>query len=613
MFKDIRVHGAITPEIDYYANLAGESLLPAPFYEVQTEEGGTAAVAFFLSGMYLRLGPSGVAFSGTGGVVSEYMFGSPMPLQDLGHKEVRNRLVMFGAFTGEGGGLSFTASVSGEISYENLFLDGNALCNYFFLLKTPWPFSARRTQEVLLRTLGRVLKRSDFPGAGADSDLSAEILKELAEPGATLLLLRLAHRPHQQFYQFVRETYRKTREWGDVQKRFVDTLGGELGVLEYQRERIAIDILYKDAQNKQIVDEYKDVLLNIMVNGPDPSALARLNSLRNLAMRHSLPRSLFDTLDGLMPTQRVAQREERDYLRGAREIFEGLFLSSKPPAEVIGPAEVVRLLHYKQEAQKQHDNGFEQILLDAGRVLDERAADGGDIEPFEVFSQVVTYFDRLDNAEAVVNQLAFMEHATVAQDRVRSLVGNKRELDAIEPGLFYGLVVEPALRNPYALRVGRRKVEALYEGLGHIEKGERTHSEVADLVNVLARQESAQRHRYEVIRARLKQSYFNLSNAIHVRLLEREVEGELRKRQGEDFVAPQGAFAAALEDVKAESEYLNDLYPKFLESPDPAARDAFLLRTGLDRYRLEELEREYRVAHGIEEPGTQGNLLGVEL
>jgi uncharacterized protein (TIGR04442 family) len=345
-----------------------------------------------------------------------------------------------------------------------------------------------------------------------------------------------------------------------------------------------------------------------MVNGSDPSALARLNALRNLATRHCLPRSLFDTLDGLMPAQRVALREERDYLRGAREIFEGLFLSSKPPAEVIGPAEVVRLLHYKQAAEQHHDNGFEQILLDAGRVLDERAADGGDIEPFEVFSQVVTYFDRLDNAEAVVNQLAFMEHATVTEDRVRSLVGNKRELDSIEPGLFHGLVVEPALRNPYALRVGRRKVEALHEGLGHIEKGERTHSEVAEIVNVLAHQESAQQHRYEVVRARLKQSYFNLSNAIHVRLLEREVEGELRKRQGENYEAPPGAFAAALDDVKAESEYINDLYPKSLESPDAAARDAFLLRTGLDRYRLEELEREYRIAHGIEEEAVGSTL-----
>ena len=605
MFKDIRVHGAITPEIDYYANLAGEHLLPAPFYEVLAGE-EDPGVSFFLSGMYIKLNSEGVSFSGTGGAVSEYMFGSPMPLQDLGHKEVKNRLVMLGAFPAENGGVSFTAKVSGFIPYETLFLDGNALGNYFFLLKTPWPYSVRRTQETLLKTLGHVLKRSDSPGQGADSEFIGEILKELAEPEATLLLLRLAHRPHQQFHQFVREYYRRSREWGDEQKRFADTLGEELGVKQYQRERIAIDILYKDAQNRQVVDEYKDVLLSILSSGADPSALARLNSLRNLALRHNLPRSLFDTLDGLMPAAPVSHREERDYLRGAREIFEGLFLSSKPAAEVLGGPEIVRLLGYKQQAQHHRDNGFEQILLDTGRILDERAAEGGDLEPFEVFAQVVTYFDRLDNAEAVINQLAFMEHASVTEDKVRSLVGNERELDAIEPGLFHRLVVDPVLKNPYALRFGRRKVLSLAEGLEHVARGEKTLAAIATQVEALAREEMAERHLYESIRTRLQQSYFNLSNPIHVRLLQREVEGELRKRHGDSVAIPEGAYASALEDVKAESEYLNNLYPRLLEKPDPAARDLFIAQSGLDRYRVEELEREYRVAHGLEEAQPQG-------
>ncbi len=605
MFKDIRVHGAITPEIDYYANLAGEKLLPAPFYEVQAGEGGDA-VSFFLSGMYLRLTAEGLTFSGTGGVVSEYMFGSPMPLQDLGHKEVNNRLVMFGAFPGENGGLSFTASVSGFQTYENLFLDGNALGNYFFLVKTPWPYSARRTQEVLLKTLGRVLKRSEAPGEGDDSGFISEILKELAEPEATLLLLRLAHRPHRQFHQFVRDYLRRTRDWGEEERRFVDTLGEELGVKQYQRERIAIDLMYKDAQNKQIVDEYKDVLLSILAGGSDPGALARLNSLRSLALRHNLPRSLFDTLDGLMPTPHAARREEREYLRGAREIFEGLFLSSKPAAEVLGHSEIVRLLTYKQQAQHHRDNGFEQILLDTGRLLDERAAEGGDLESFEVFSQVVTYFDRLDNAEALVNQLAFMEHASLTEDKVRSLMGNQRELDQVEEGLFHKLVVEPLLKNPYALRFGRRKVMALCEGLEQMERGERTLAEIAGQVDALAREETAERHLYEAIRSRLRQSYFNLSNPIHVRLLEREVVGELRKRHGEGMAVPKGAFISALEDVKSESEYVNDLYPKLLERPDPEIREAFIARSGMDRYRVEELEREYRIAHGLEEASPAG-------
>ena len=597
MLKDIRVHGSITQEIDFYANLAGEKLLTAPFYEMKEGANGSEA-SFFLAGMYLRLDGKGITFSGTGGVVSEYMFGSPMPLQDLSHKEVKNRLVMFGAVAGEGG-LTFTPQLSGFQSYESLFLDGNAVGNYYFLIKAPWPFSARRTQETLLRTLGRVLKRSPFPGEGADSDLVGEILKELADPDATLLLLRLVHKPYQRFYQFVRDYYRRVGTWGSQEERFVIPFAEETGVEEYQRERIAIDILYKEESNRQLVDEYKDLLLGVMSGQMDPSALARLNSLRRLAMRHNLPSSLFDTLDGLIPAASAARDGEPDYLRQTREIFESLFIASKPAAEIIGPPEIARLLGYKQQSVQHRDNGFEQILLDTGRMLDERAAQGGDLASFEVFSEVITFFDRLDNAEAVINQLAFMEQATVSESKVRSLVGNQRALDAVEAGLFRRLVVEPALNNPYVLRFGREKVLVLVEGLGRLERGEATLGDLVCQVEAIAQVEVAERRLYEGIRARLKQSYFNLSNPVHVRLLQREVEGEMAKREGRPLSVPPGTFASALEAVKRESEYLNHILPKVLESQQTELRERFLKETGTDRYRLEELEREYQQAHGL--------------
>jgi len=601
VLKDVRVHGSITDTIDFYATLAGSRLLAAPFYELrETHEGREAS--FFLAGMYFRLNAEGIAFSGTGGAVSEYMFGSPMPLKDLGQKEVKNRLVFFGTFPAEGGGLRFTAQVSGFQSYENLFLDGNALANTFFLVKVPWPYSVRRTQELLLKTLGRVLKRSDRPAAFDDAGLLSEILKELAEPDATLLLLRLVNRFNQRFYDFVRSYYRREREWGDPQERFVAPLAEELGIPEYQRRRIAVDILYKDDANRPIVDEYKDVLLRLLETGGDPSAAARLNSLRNLATRHGLPRSLFDTLDGLIPADKAARTGEPDYLRKTREIFEGLFLSSRPPQEVVGPREIARLLACKQEAIEHRDNGFEQVLLDTGRVLDERMAETGDTAPFEVFSEVITYFDRLDNASAVVSELAFMEHATVTESKVRSVLGNRRELESVEPGLFRRLVVAPVLENPYILRLGRQKVEALEEGLKAVERGEKSLQEVTADLESLVHREAAERFLYERIRSRLRQFYFDLQNPVHVRLLQRDVEGELRKREGWQGPVPEGAFASALEDVRREGDYLSNVLPRILETGDTRLREEFLRQSGLDRFRLEELEREYREAHGLEEP-----------
>ena len=596
MLKDVRIHGSITQEIDFYANLAGEKLLTAPFYEMREGESGPE-ISFFLAGMYLKLDGHGITFSGTGGAVSEYMFGSPMPLQDLGHKEVKNRLVFFGAVSGDGG-LSFTSNVSGAQTYKSLFLDGNAVSNYFFLVKVPWPFSPRRTQETLLKTLGRVLKRSECPGQGNDSGFTGEILKELSEPDATLLLLRLVHKPHSQFYQFAREYYRRTREWGEPQSRFVASLAEEVGVEEYQRERLAIDILYKDHEHRQIVDEYKDILLSIMTGESGPSAVARLNSLRNLAMRHHLPLSLFDTLDGLIPASVASREAEPPYLRQTREIFEGLFLTSKAPSETIGDTEVIKLLESKQAAQLRRDNGFEEILLETGRMLDERGMQTDMFESLEVFSRVVTYFDRLDNAEALINQLAFMEEATLNESKVRSILGNKRAFDALQPGLFDRLVVEPFLRNPYTLKSGYRKVEALVKGLQQVESGERTLAEIAVHVDELAHRERAVRYLYGGIRSHLQRFYFNLANPLHVRLLEREVTGEVGKRVGEEALFAEGDFAAALEVVKRESEYVSNVLPRVLETNDQSLREQFLATSDLDLYRLEELEREYRQTHG---------------
>jgi len=79
------------------------------------------------------------------------------------------------------------------------------------------------------------------------------------------------------------------------------------------------------------------------------------------------------------------------------------------------------------------------------------------------------------------------------------------------------------------------------------------------------------------------------------------VEGELKKREGWRGAVPEGAFASALEDVKRESDYLNNVLPRILESGEDGLREEFLKSSGLDRFRVEELEREYRQAHGLEE------------
>jgi uncharacterized protein (TIGR04442 family) len=601
MIKDIRLHGAINDEIEFFANLAGEKPLASHFYELEENELGKT-ISFFLAGNYVKLTPGQVKFSGNGGIISEYMFGSPMPLNDLSHKDILNRLLFFGTYQGEDG-LSFTSNLQGEVTYQDLFLEGNALSNCFFLIKTSWPYSSRRSQEVLLKLLGHFLKRTSYVGLEDDDSLSSCMLKELSDPNAILLLIRLRHKQNRHFYKFVQRHYGKKLLWSEDDDFFITKFADEINVETYQRNRIAIDILYNSPGNHSLVDEYKDILAGSLSKQLTQNDIARLNSLRNLAMRHNLPLALFDSLDRLIPRPKTVEVREKEspYLKEMRSIFEGLFLESRRPRDVIGKEETAALLRIKHTAQINRDNGFEHILLDTGRILDEKTAESGDFEAFELFTELVTYFDRLDNAVAVINHLAFLEAAEIAEDRIRSLMGNKKEMDMLDPALFQELVEKPALENPYTLRFGKKKVEALVSSIAKIEKNEQNLVQAVSLINAISKAEKAHDLILRGIKELFSRSYFDLNRQSHINLLKKEILGTMKKNGILRGAIPEGAFESALKQFVDENEYMTSVFPRVVLEADYELRENFIIEKGIDRSRIEEIEKEYKSTHGLGE------------
>lgn len=597
MIKDIRLHGRHSREIEFFANLAGEKPLSSHFYEIEKDK-----ISFFLAGNYITLTKDNVIFSGTGGVVSEYMFGSPLPLQDLTHKEILNRLLLFGTKQGEKG-LEFSSNLHGEITYKELFLEGNAISNTFFLIKVNWPYSLRKTQEIILRLLGKLLKRNSYVGQENDDALSESILKELSDPDALLLLVRLKHKTNSHFYKFVQRYYYKKKLWSEEDETFVMKFADEINVEEYQRRRIIIDILYKSQENIAIVEEYKDILsfaTNSLLNA---NQIARLNSLRNLAMRHNLPLVLFDTLDNLIPksVDHLHREKESAYLKEMRSILEGLFLESAKPREVIGKEELSKLIKIKYYAHVNRDNGFEHILLDTGRILDEKAAETEDFEALELFTEIVTYFDRLDNAMNVVNHLAFLEEAEIGEEKIRSLLGNKKLLDEIDPKIFQELIIEPIFANPYSLRFGKKKVGFLVSLLKKIEKNEMNIIQAAFQINAITNAERAHNFILEKLKEIFSRFYFDLNRQSHISLLKKEISGLIKKNFGEDYRTPEGAFESAIEQFISENEYITTIFPKVLEEKDESLREKFIREKNIDLSRIEEIEKEYKKGNLIEE------------
>jgi uncharacterized protein (TIGR04442 family) len=132
------------------------------------------------------------------------------------------------------------------------------------------------------------------------------------------------------------------------------------------------------------------------------------------------------------------------------------------------------LLKAKQRSMTNRDPAFESLLLDTVRACDEHARDTNDMTILEGMSQVLTYFDRYDSAATVINNLAFMERASISEDNIRSLAGNMDVFDKVTPSFFHELFIAELKENRYLTRYGRKKVETLYQGLEKIRSGDTT-------------------------------------------------------------------------------------------------------------------------------------------
>ena len=133
MHKDIRLHGHIDDKIEYYAIVAGDDAHRRYFFNAA--EGDGTGLRFFSPGNEFVIGRDGIRHAGNGGSFCEYMFGVDQPVADQAKGDVINRLVIYGARSGdEGEALNFSEQTGGQLGFDQIFFDGNAVANYFFFL-----------------------------------------------------------------------------------------------------------------------------------------------------------------------------------------------------------------------------------------------------------------------------------------------------------------------------------------------------------------------------------------------------------------------------------------------------------------------------------------------
>lgn len=598
MIHEIKLHGKANDKIDYFVTIMGSELSSRYCYESLAE-----GDRFFSGRNEFIITHTGISYTGTGGSLCEYMFGVDLPLKDLLRKDVSNRLVMYGAFYDKSDKITFTNKTNGKESFDHVFLTGNAVSNYFFFVHTSRKSEIRSIQRDILKNIGKNLKRNPTVGAANDTQLCKELLENLEDPKALVFLFRLLNLHNQEYFNTFNKYYSEQKLLSDKAHKELEVLAKQYGIVPYQQERIKIDGMYKLPENKKIVDEYKDILISVSEEGEvNPSDLAKLSRLRTLSLRLNIPHNLFDTLDELLlKDMNIVEIEEPDYVREVRAIFEGLFFQADKLKGHISQEDLIKLLMAKQKSTVVRDQAFEGLLLDTVRACDEHARDTNDMSVLEAMSRILTYFDRYDSTATMVNNIAFMEDSTLSEDNIRSIFGNKEVFDEINADLFRDLFIGTLRDNRYLTRYGRKKVDVLYLGLQQIKSGDTTYRDLSASITKINDDDKMYIAIHRYIKDRFKSIYAELNSKEDQEIFIQDLNREIQSKGIVQGPVPHNVFEEIILDIRKESFYLNNLLPHIIVSRDNRVREDFLINSGLDRFYVEELEKDYFDMNKIEQ------------
>lgn len=601
--RHIRLHGQVGENIEYSVLVAGTDPFQRYFFSI-AQEGDCLRI--FSPGNEFLIGHEGISYQGNGGCFCEYMFGVLQPRSDLVKTEIVNRLVMYGLKQDESGSVSFSDFTSGRESYRSIFFEGHAVSNYFFFVNSSLlPRQLPSQQAELVRRLGKIIKRSATVGGGDDDALIAKLFPRLADNSAHLFVIKLTNRPHREYHDMFRSLYFRNRKIPDSDFARLVALAEKYGIETSQQERMRIDVMYRHPDNRRIVDEYRNILLDCSTRDEIGSIdNARLTRLKTLSLRIKIPGALFRTLDDMLQLgSNPISRKENDYLASTREVLEGIFLREKNIESHIDRDDLLRLIGTKKIAVENRDRSFDQLLLNAGTVCDEKIRDGADRSLLEDFTVLTRFLDRFDSVANLINQLAFMENVKIDRQMLHDLLEHKAAFDSLNPDCFREFFVNDLLRNVYLGRFGRRKVIALVEGLSGIEQRSSTIEDLHRELHAIDRDERNFLAMIELVRDRIHNFYSRFSSSSDLEPLRREVFEELQTSRGLLPEEMDQLFDDVIITIKKETMYLHSLLPEIITGNDSSLREDFLENSGLDRFSVEELERCYFEKNGLDPEG----------
>jgi uncharacterized protein (TIGR04442 family) len=296
----------------------------------------------------------------------------------------------------------------------------------------------------------------------------------------------------------------------------------------------------------------------------------------------------------------LKNHKEPDYIAATREILEGIFFREIEIESNIDRNDMLKMILGKKKAVENRDHFYDQLMLDASKKCDEKIRDGAKSSLLDGFSYVITYLDRFDSVSNLVNQMAFMENVKINEEMLRGLLEHKAAFDNLHEDCFQELFIRDLFANAYLGSFGRRKVMTLMEGLGAIETGWSTIEELLRKLISIDQEERISIILLEHIRDRIRNFYSKFTTKADQEALRREVVEELKTKKQIKADIPDHIFNETIITIKKEAMYLHSLLPQIIAERNVGLREDFLDNSGLDRFYVEELEREYYEKNGLD-------------
>jgi uncharacterized protein (TIGR04442 family) len=193
-----------------------------------------------------------------------------------------------------------------------------------------------------------------------------------------------------------------------------------------------------------------------------------------------------------------------------------------------------------------------------------------------------------------------MENVRFSEELVRSLLGNRKAFNALSPGLYEELFFSGIFQNKYLGGFGRKKLLCLQQGLEEIEDGRLTVRELMTRLQDIGQQEAIYNILLEHIKERIRNFYSRYTTRAEQEALRREIVEELNAKGLHTGDIPSVLFGEVVVHIKKEAVYLHNILPRIVADKDTALREDFLDNSGLDRFYVEELEREYFELNNLE-------------